>query len=215
MIDADLHPDDALLNEYLDGELSAPVRATLDAHLAGCLACAQRLSVLQTLFTRLENLPDEAPARDLSGLVQRALSAPKPSIGRWTLRALGAAQLVLVAAALFWLIPTAAWQNLASGWSMVSPIPGPDFQALARSLEPALSGWQTVLPQLWQSAWKVLAEEGSLLSRQAGVLFGLPGLSPVSMIELGAIGLAGTLAWLLGNGLLIGTLNRKSQRRNS
>ena len=45
------HPDDGLLEEYLDGELAAPAAAELERHLDGCAECRTRLAVAQRTAT--------------------------------------------------------------------------------------------------------------------------------------------------------------------
>lgn len=50
-----------LLSAYLDGELSPPERAMVEAHLAACDACAERLEDFTTLDTTLRALPVEPP----------------------------------------------------------------------------------------------------------------------------------------------------------
>lgn len=51
-----------LLSAYLDGELSPPERAMVEAHLAACAACAARLEDFATLDATMRELPLEAPA---------------------------------------------------------------------------------------------------------------------------------------------------------
>ncbi|MGH7548503.1 MAG: anti-sigma factor family protein [Gemmatimonadales bacterium] len=53
------------LSEYLDGELGTPERTTLEAHLAGCAACAATLDELRRVMTRARALDDRPPAEDL------------------------------------------------------------------------------------------------------------------------------------------------------
>jgi anti-sigma factor RsiW len=52
------------LSEYLDGTLAGSERAALDAHLAGCAACAATLEELRRVVARAQNLQDRPPATD-------------------------------------------------------------------------------------------------------------------------------------------------------
>lgn len=52
-----------LIGEYLDGRLTAPVTAKLQAHLHDCPACRMELAALQQTLARLQNLP-QAPLPD-------------------------------------------------------------------------------------------------------------------------------------------------------
>lgn len=53
------------LSEYLDGELSAPERAAVDAHLAQCAACRATLEELRGVVLEAASLDDAPPSRDL------------------------------------------------------------------------------------------------------------------------------------------------------
>ena len=46
------------LSEYLDGELPAETRASLDAHLSGCADCAATLAELRRVVARAHALDD-------------------------------------------------------------------------------------------------------------------------------------------------------------
>src|SRR5947207_1469653 len=50
------HVDDGTLHAYLDGELSAAEAQRVDAHLAQCPACRERLDVERALITRAGEL---------------------------------------------------------------------------------------------------------------------------------------------------------------
>ena len=72
-----LHVTDDL-SEYLDDELSAAGRATVDAHLQVCEACAEELDSLRRIVAHAATVAehDTAPARDLwSGIRTRIAPA--------------------------------------------------------------------------------------------------------------------------------------------
>src|SRR5207247_8709535 len=53
------------LSEYLDGELAAPERTTLEAHLASCDGCRTTLDELRRVVTNARALDDRPPTADL------------------------------------------------------------------------------------------------------------------------------------------------------
>src|SRR3989441_10839895 len=60
------------LSEYLDGTLANGEHAALDAHLAGCAACAATLAELRQVVARARGLEDKPPAADLwPGIAER------------------------------------------------------------------------------------------------------------------------------------------------
>ena len=79
--------------DYLDGTLSADISAGLEAHVEGCDACREQLSVLRQTWTGLGELPQEEPSPRLRerfyamlDAEQRATSAvPRPAsgVGAW------------------------------------------------------------------------------------------------------------------------------------
>jgi anti-sigma factor RsiW len=66
------------LSEYLDGELSAADRASVDAHLAGCAACRTTLEELRGVVARAAIVQDAPPDRDLwPGVAARIDTSPR------------------------------------------------------------------------------------------------------------------------------------------
>src|SRR5690349_23911478 len=61
------HVDDGTLHAYLDGELSPPEAQGLEAHVAQCLVCRERLEEERALIARATELLARAapPERDL------------------------------------------------------------------------------------------------------------------------------------------------------
>ena len=79
-----------LLPEVLDGEIDAADRGLVEAHIAGCPACAEEFRRLNETWTRLGLLTAERPSPALSERFYAALEAetakkrPRPSLaGAW------------------------------------------------------------------------------------------------------------------------------------
>jgi anti-sigma factor RsiW len=117
------------LSEYLDGELSAADRASVDAHLADCAACRTTLEELRGVVARAAIVQDAPPDRDLwPGVAARIDTSPRtrPSFFKrvftsrlsFTLPQLAAASLALMV--------------LSGGlvWMAKSGDPRADFQPL-------------------------------------------------------------------------------------
>jgi tetratricopeptide (TPR) repeat protein len=67
------------LSEYLDGELSPPERAAVDAHLAQCAECRSTLEGLRGVVSEAAVLRDARPARELwSGIAARIAPGGRP-----------------------------------------------------------------------------------------------------------------------------------------
>src|SRR5438270_789548 len=68
-----MHPNDTILNDYVDGALGAGERAGVDAHLTGCAACRQTVEDLREIARAGRALdPREPPVRAWSRL-ERAI----------------------------------------------------------------------------------------------------------------------------------------------
>jgi anti-sigma factor RsiW len=92
------HPSDALLNDYVDGELDAGQRAELERHLGHCVACRTAVDEIRTLVGQAAALPPLPPARDLLPQIRRATRVEGARLHRWG--ALAASLLVVASAAI-------------------------------------------------------------------------------------------------------------------
>ena len=177
------HPDDMILNEYLDGNLNEPVQASVQAHLDTCAACEVRLAELQRVYAALQAWPEVALKRDLSPAVLRAIRPAQLTWLGWVL----ALQAVLVIALL-----GLAWPFVAQS--------GPG-QALGQAIsDVAVLVWQMAMAAWagWLANWQ--AQLTTL--REAAEQLQTPELRlPVIAVWL-LLGSAGLL-WLVGNGLLL------------
>jgi anti-sigma factor RsiW len=97
------------LSAFIDGEISEALAEAVQAHVAGCPACAGQLERLRALHGALDQLPTQQPSDRFDGAFarrlqaakrdQRAASASKPRWGRWRLPAFAAAAAGLCAVA--------------------------------------------------------------------------------------------------------------------
>lgn len=64
-----------LLDAYLDTELSTEETAAVEAHLAECGDCSERLRQLKSLVEKLNQLPEVPMPRDLSSAIEAKITA--------------------------------------------------------------------------------------------------------------------------------------------
>ncbi len=113
---------EAALNEYVDGTLTARDRASVEAHLADCAACRAAVAELRSLIAGAGRLPRSInPPRDLwpfieSRIVQRATWHVQRL--RWR-AGLAAAAVLVIALALYRLLPPSTAQYRLAGWAAV------------------------------------------------------------------------------------------------
>ena len=67
----DIQPE---LSAYIDGELTPPKRAEVDAHLASCPRCQQELAELKTLTAGMAALPKLRPAPQFLADIRRKIA---------------------------------------------------------------------------------------------------------------------------------------------
>src|SRR5207248_8594384 len=114
------------LSQYLDGELAAPERTTLEAHLASCDVCRTTLEELRRVATNARALDDRPPAADLwpavaarIGLSPREQARPVVRRFSFTVPQLAAASVVLAL-----LSAGAPWLVVRRGPLPAAPRPG-------------------------------------------------------------------------------------------
>ena len=185
MTDTNHHVDNHQLQAYLDGELKPSLVNIIQSHLETCPNCQEELAHLQSLQTRLENLPDISLSRDLSiGVIsqlkdERSLS---PAI-TWTI--LGEA--IAAGAVIGALIPVFQ----AAGWL-------PSLLETRLELLAGLNVFLTQLASSWLVWWAGLKLQLDQLLNSFQSLEGLSlgGFSPWLIITV-AGGLLFTLNVLL------------------
>ncbi|MBX6364577.1 MAG: zf-HC2 domain-containing protein, partial [Gemmatimonadetes bacterium] len=129
------------LSEYIDDELPAEERAQLEAHLAGCAACARTVDELLAVVRAAATLRDSPPPPELwTGIAARIAAPviplrPTPPARRLSLRLpqLAAASVTLVAAsgALVWALLSRG--PAAGGPVAAAPAAAPSLTASAPS----------------------------------------------------------------------------------
>jgi hypothetical protein len=77
------HPELDQLSAYLDGELDAAERTTVDAHIPACAECRTTLDALRATITDLATLPEAAPSEQDSWALRSAISRAKTPARRW------------------------------------------------------------------------------------------------------------------------------------
>jgi hypothetical protein len=193
------HPNDALLNEYLDGMLPPGESSALESHLERCANCSQRLADLQQVFSRLRDLPELPLSVDLAARVTETLKQQRvgentpfieqrrlflhPRLSQLVTGVEAFAALFLLV--LYWqsILHTlfrAVPQTMAAVWQTLS-------QSILELVHPLLTLFTQVpslLPQ-WNSATFPLLETLTLLA----------------------------LFWLAGNGYLIFETRRSRRKR--
>ncbi len=75
------HPDPELLSAYLDEEVGAAERASVQGHLAGCERCRHELESLHWTANLFHQLPPIEPPRNF--YVTEAMLAPEPTPSLW------------------------------------------------------------------------------------------------------------------------------------
>lgn len=117
------HPDEARLNDLVDGLLTAEDARSLEAHFEGCEACRRRVDALRALTADLAGLPKAlSPRRDLrQGVRERVRGGSAGGRLPAVLRAAAAVLLAVGAGA-------GVWFGLLAP---EPPAPGPDAPAVA------------------------------------------------------------------------------------
>jgi len=96
------------LSEYVDGTLGEGERAALEAHLAGCAACAATLEELRRVVARARALDDRPPPADLWPQIAAGIGRAAPPRARRQL-AFTVPQLIAASVALIVLSGGATW----------------------------------------------------------------------------------------------------------
>ena len=77
------HPELEQLSAYLDAEMEASERTTLEAHLPSCAECRSTLDALRATVTDLKELPEVEPTEQDRWALRSALSRARTPSKRW------------------------------------------------------------------------------------------------------------------------------------
>lgn len=190
-----LHPSDAQINEYVDGQLGVQEVSALESHLGACQPCRDRFAALQALFSDLASLPEVALQRDLSGGVLAAIR-PKAVLSRglkWGVAVQTATALIILAVITPVFLRAAWFQDF-------SLIHGQVFELIRFRFSQVLA----LLSAEALSAVRFLSQTATRLPQLAD--FHLP-KAAVWPLFLSAL-----LLWLVGNGLVLRRIARNGHR---
>lgn len=106
------------LEDYLDGELTAASRQSVDEHLTGCPDCRRLLQARRSLLAEARRLAVEAqPARDLWPAIAARIEPDQPRRSSWWLQ-LAAAGIALAVLS----IPLSVWWSTRGTESTSTPV---------------------------------------------------------------------------------------------
>lgn len=175
MTTSEKHIPELTLHAFLDGELEGAAEERVEAHLAVCASCQERLAAWQRLFGVVEQLPDVTPGRDLASRI--VAEAGRQKAPGW-LRPLLVGEAALASLLLIWL------------WPFVQP--------LLTMTTAAIQSWVQRLPEPGLNSWVGPAELLGWLQQ-----IDLPTL-PIALPTFAwPLVVAVFALWMLGNGLLL------------
>src|SRR5512138_2740871 len=109
------------LSEYVDGELDAPTRQALEAHLATCANCRATRDALERVVARARRVGYHEPRQDLWGAIERTIAQDSPRGRRPRLVTLRLSRLMAAAAVVAVLAGGFAW-TIASRRAPAAPV---------------------------------------------------------------------------------------------
>lgn len=169
-----------LLDEYMDNEIDAVQRKTMNEHAASCPDCRIRLQVRERLFHRLETSQEPDWNIDLADSVMARIRtvAPPITIANPLVKPILLA--IIVALFISGILILVGYRSLPSGISPVDML-----KLMAGSIEMP-SGLRASLEELWSFAgvcWVVFRVLIQIISRiGAIILFKIPGTIPFILV---------------------------------
>src|SRR5947209_6336971 len=169
-----MHPDDIVLNDYVDDALGRDERAEVDRHLTTCVQCRRTVEELRELTRRVSSLPPmQPPARAWRRIEQDFVggATPRPNEKKAgdgpTSKASRYGWIAALAAAAVLVLVTVVGFRYARGTQAPATPAAPDAQTIASELALAEEHYQKAINGLEQIA---NAEKGTLDSRTAATL---------------------------------------------
>lgn len=180
------HVTEMELDLYLDGGLEPKEHRAIQAHLAACAACQQRLEAVRPLFYALEGLAVPVP----EGFVRETMARLEPSAARRERRLARLALVLEGVAALFLLA------MLLNRFGALIPLPPAGW--LERGVERLAAALQARSDTLHQAAADLLADLSAAASSA-------PDLLPfhLTAAQMGLLLFITVAALLVGNSLLL------------
>ena len=160
-----------LIDEYLDGELSAEQHAAADKHLAACQACRTELDALKHTVDSVRSLPKIAAPPGMAQhikaeLARQAAPRPRPATLRWA----GLGGWLAAAAALILVIKYAPLDTQETPplptIQTPAPHPGPAVHKEAAKSAPAARKRRAALKSISVDAEKDKLAKGAILREQ-------------------------------------------------
>lgn len=194
------HPDDILLQAYLDGETNTTDREDIAQHLTICESCTIRLSEMRNLSHLLEEVEEVSLDRDLSTAVLSTLHTKARNRTRTNWMLLG--QLCLTTLIIILLIPVISTYLLQANAA----------ENINKLIEYSTDAIQQLANQWHLIRTTILASISRYTNiRSFGTYFTWPPSGGWMWI------LPGSLLWLIINGLLLiqnGYMNKSTVRKS-
>jgi len=175
------HPDLDQFQALIDQVLDEPAALVIQDHLDGCPACREELARLDTLITRLENLPEFSLTKDLSSMVLVKLRENKK-----------------VTSGLTWALVI---ESLAAGAVIGALIPAiqaaawlPQVLNTPQEILVAVNIFLTQLASSWLVWWAQLQLNLKVYLDPTQIQFNLPAALPSPWILILAAGVLGIFA---------------------
>jgi len=175
------HLDLDQFQAFIDQVLDVPAALVIQDHLDGCPACREELARLDTLITRLENLPEFSLTKDLSSMVLVKLRENKK-----------------VTSGLTWALVI---ESLAAGAVIGALIPAiqaaawlPQVLNTPQEILVAVNIFLTQLASSWLVWWAQLQLNLKVYLDPTQIQFNLPAALPSPWILILAAGVLGIFA---------------------
>ena len=166
-----MHPDEIVLNDYVDDTLGRDARANVERHLTTCLDCRRLVDEVRELRRRVSSLePMQPPARAwrrIARELERSAERELQSSASGKRSAKASRYVAWLAAAAILMLGTIVGVRFATSGRGGTSIPAPDAQSIVSELTLAEEHYQKAISGLEQIA---NAEKGALDPRTAATL---------------------------------------------
>jgi anti-sigma factor RsiW len=133
-----MHPDELVINDYVDGALPPGERDIVERHVAGCGECRQLVDDLRAIRRQTAALrPMEPPSRVWAG-IERSLRQPRGARPRWQWLAVAAMFVIATAAGVRFIVSSRQAPGVAGTTASRpngTPATSADSADMAKSVE--------------------------------------------------------------------------------